>query len=163
MNDIDTGALGASGRFARMEAALDRIELKLDLKADASRVVELESKLTSLDHDLDSVLNGTRVSPRISMAIERLTELEKAHHALVRQLDDLTSGRATSPLSAMYLERFSGMEKSVERLEESESNRAAILASAKEKADAQIMRLSIVVGAATIGNMIFSFIMNGSR
>lgn len=49
MNDVDTGALGPSGRFARIEAALDRIELKLDVKADVVTTAALEGRLAALE------------------------------------------------------------------------------------------------------------------
>lgn len=49
MNDVDTGALGPSGRFARIEAALDRIELKLDVKADVTTTAALEGRLAALE------------------------------------------------------------------------------------------------------------------
>lgn len=124
MNDVDTGALGPSGRFARMEAALDRIELKLDLKADTSRVVELEVK---------------------QQALEQL-------------IADMASGKHISPLSAMYLERFNQMEKSIEKMETEDSNRAAVLLAAKEVADSRYIRLSWVVGGATIFNILVNLI-----
>ncbi len=108
-----------------MEAALDRIELKLDLKADSTRVAALEAK----------------------------------HNALERQFSDMASGKTTTPLGTMYLERFSNMEKSVERLEDNESNRAAVLLAAKDKADAQATRLAMFVGLAVFGNVVFTIVM----
>lgn len=122
MNDVDTGALGASGRFARMEAALDRIELKLDLKADVARVSELETR----------------------------------HVALEKLFNDMATGKVVSPLSALYLERFNQMERTIERMEGEDSNRAAVLASAKAKADDRYSRLTVAVGGATLVNMVLA-------
>lgn len=124
MNDVDTGSLGPSGRFARMEAALERIELKLDLKADLSRVTELESRHVALDHKLSGLIDGT-----------------------------------IQPLrSAEYLRRFEQMESAVDKLEDDESNRQAVLEAAKRTADEKYTRLAWVVGIATIGNLIANFV-----
>jgi len=123
MNDIDTGSLGPSGRFARMEAALERIELKLDLKADLSRVTELEARHVSLDNKLSGLIDGTIQPPR----------------------------------SAEYLRRFEKMEATVDRLEDDESNRQAVLEAAKRTADEKYTRLAWVVGIVTILNLVANF------
>ena len=82
MNDVDTGALGPSGRFARMEAALDRIELKLDLKADASRVTELEVKHVALERYIQDMVSGQVQSPLGQLYMQRFTEMEKSIESL---------------------------------------------------------------------------------
>lgn len=119
---IDTGALGPSGRFARMEAALERIELKLDLKADTTRVVELEAK----------------------------------HNALAESLRRMASGESTTPLSQLYLQRFTEMEKSIEILEQKDSNREAVLATAKSSADSRFALLAWAVGLGTLFNILLA-------
>jgi len=45
----DTGALSSQGRFKRMEEALERIETKLDAKADSIIVVQLEARVLKLE------------------------------------------------------------------------------------------------------------------
>lgn len=124
MNDIDTGSLGPSGRFARMEAALERIELKLDLKADLSRVTELEQRHVTLDNKLSGLIDGTIQPPR----------------------------------ATEYVRRFEKMAESVDRLEDDESNRQAVLESAKRTADEKYIRLAWVVGLTTIANFVVNFI-----
>lgn len=76
-NVNDTGALGPSGRFARMEAALDRIESKLDLKADVSLVAALEARMVLFETKLTGLLTGTNLSPRSEAFIARFEKLEK--------------------------------------------------------------------------------------
>lgn len=58
MTDVDTGALGPSGRFARMEASLERIESKLDLKADVVQVVELKASHEALKQHVNDMVSG---------------------------------------------------------------------------------------------------------
>lgn len=124
MSEIDTGSLGPSGRFARMEAALERIELKLDLKADLSRVTELEARHVALDNKLSGLLDGTIQPPR----------------------------------SAEYLRRFERMEETVDRMDDAESNRQAVIDAAKRSSDEKYSRLAWVVGIATILNLLANFI-----
>jgi len=50
-DETNTGALSAAGRFARMEAALDRIETKLDNKADESEMMIIAGRLIALETD----------------------------------------------------------------------------------------------------------------
>jgi Pyruvate/2-oxoacid:ferredoxin oxidoreductase gamma subunit len=45
----DSGAISPSGRFARMEASLERIETKLDAKADNVEMQDLDKRLTTLE------------------------------------------------------------------------------------------------------------------
>jgi hypothetical protein len=78
MNDVDTGALGPSGRFARMEAALDRIELKLDLKADMTRVVELEARHAALELSISRMVSGETTSPLGQLYLQRFNEMESS-------------------------------------------------------------------------------------
>jgi hypothetical protein len=81
-NGEDTGALGPSGRFARMEAALDRIELKLDLKADNTRVMELEAKHNALEDQIRRMVNGETTSPIGQMYLQRFTDMEASIEAI---------------------------------------------------------------------------------
>ena len=107
-----------------MEAALERIELKLDLKADLVRVTELENRHSALDQRLRGVLDGT---------------IQLAH-------------------LAEYVRRFEKLEVVVDRLEDEESNRQAVIESAKRVADEKYSRLAWVVAAVTIINMVVNFI-----
>lgn len=92
MNDsTDTGALGASGRFARMEAALDRIELKLDLKADVTLVQALELRLASTEALITGLHTGTVSSPRAEALIARFENLEKVVDKMEDQ-DEVAAG-----------------------------------------------------------------------
>lgn len=85
MNDStanDTGALGASGRFARMEAALDRIELKLDLKADVALVQALELRLAQSEQRIADMYSGAAMSPRGVELLNRFENLERTVDSL---------------------------------------------------------------------------------
>lgn len=90
MNDVDTGALGASGRFARMEAALDRIELKLDLKADVARVSELEGRHVALERMVSDMATGRTVSPLSALYLDRFKKMEET----IDKMADEDSNRA---------------------------------------------------------------------
>lgn len=46
---VSDGAISPAGRFMRMEAALERIEQKLDAKADLVRLEALERHITDLE------------------------------------------------------------------------------------------------------------------
>ena len=48
-HEADSGALSPAGRFARMEAALERIESKLDSKADHRLLMDLEVRIGVLE------------------------------------------------------------------------------------------------------------------
>lgn len=90
MSDVDTGALGASGRFARMEAALDRIELKLDLKADQTALAGLEAKHNALETLISDMSTGKIVTPLSAMYLEQFNSLKKS----VEAMEDEDRGRA---------------------------------------------------------------------
>lgn len=96
MNDVDTGALGPSGRFARMEAALDRIELKLDLKADVTRVVQLESRFEAFERQMADYLSGKVMSPLSQTYLSQFKEMEDT----IERLDDEAKARASLLLNA---------------------------------------------------------------
>lgn len=49
MTNGDSGAISPSGRFARMEASLERIETKLDAKADNLLVIDIDKRVTVLE------------------------------------------------------------------------------------------------------------------
>lgn len=49
-----SGALSPSGRFARMEAALERIENKLDQKAEITEVAAIATRVFVLEIDRES-------------------------------------------------------------------------------------------------------------
>lgn len=85
MNELDTGALGPSGRFARMEAALERIENKLDLKADVVRVVAVEARMTTLEQMITDAMTGKTTSALSQLYLTKFGEMEKAIEALERK------------------------------------------------------------------------------
>lgn len=87
MNDTqDDGTILPSGRFARMEAALTRIEEKLDLKADAARVSALESIVDALDKHLTDFTTGRVITPTGAEYLKRFNEMEQNIEVL--QLSD---------------------------------------------------------------------------
>jgi uncharacterized membrane protein YcjF (UPF0283 family) len=70
-----TGGLSAAGRFARMEAALERIEHKLDGKADTILVGRLDERLGILeDHGSREARDALTLA---SSNQQRIIELEK--------------------------------------------------------------------------------------
>jgi hypothetical protein len=74
----DDGTISPSGRFARMEAALDRIEHKLDLKADTARVEALEIVVDGLQKNFNDALSGRTISPQAQDYIRRFAEMERS-------------------------------------------------------------------------------------
>lgn len=74
---LDTGALPASGRFVRMEAALERIEAKLDLKADLARVASVEARQTALEQLLTDMMTGKTTSALGQLYLNKFTDMEK--------------------------------------------------------------------------------------
>lgn len=48
-HEDESGSISPSGRFARMEASLERIESKLDAKADHIEVQEIDRRVTTLE------------------------------------------------------------------------------------------------------------------
>ena len=61
-----------------MEAALDRIEHKLDLKADAARVEALEIVVDGLQKNFNDALSGRTISPQAQDYIRRFAEMERS-------------------------------------------------------------------------------------
>ena len=85
MAEEDTGALPASGRFERMERALERIETKLDAKADAEHVQQLEIRVAAHGREIDSIQHTVNTEARQAFALAttnstRLSALE-THNA----------------------------------------------------------------------------------
>lgn len=78
----DDGTILPSGRFARMEAALDRIERKLDLKADTARVEALESVVDALEKHLTDFTTGRVITPTGAEYLRRFNEMEKGLEVL---------------------------------------------------------------------------------
>jgi hypothetical protein len=78
MTEVNDGSISPSGRFARMEASLDRIELKLDLKADNSKVLELEAKHNALEDQLRRMVTGETTSPMGQLYLKRFTDMEQS-------------------------------------------------------------------------------------
>jgi uncharacterized protein YdcH (DUF465 family) len=104
VNDVDTGAISPSGRFARMEAALERIELKLDLKADSSRVAELEAKHNALEESIRRMVSGETTSPMGQLYLTKFTDMEKSIESL--ELKDLTREAVLQSAKAQVDSRF---------------------------------------------------------
>jgi uncharacterized protein YdcH (DUF465 family) len=107
VNDVDTGAISPSGRFARMEAALDRIELKLDLKADTSRVVELEAKHNALEDSIRRMVSGETTSPMGQLYLQKFVDMEKSIEEL--EAKDLTREAVLQAAKAQVDARFRWM------------------------------------------------------
>ena len=57
---------------------MDRIEMKLDLKADVSLVNEVASRQAAFEQRMDDVMTGKVVSPLSAMYMQRFTDMEKA-------------------------------------------------------------------------------------
>lgn len=74
----DTGSISPSGRFARMEAALDRIESKLDLKADLVRLEALETKQKLFEDHVNDLISGRTMSAQSQEYLRRFTGMEEA-------------------------------------------------------------------------------------
>lgn len=64
----DSGGITPSGRFARMESSLQRIEDKLDSKAEAAEIKVLEQRVTSLER-----IDSNRVAAAEALLAEKLT------------------------------------------------------------------------------------------
>ena len=86
MTSHDDGTITPTGRFARIEDTLNRIESKLDLKADESRVKALETRHEMLSKFVDDVMGGRIVSPMSADYLKRFTDLE--NHVEALQLAD---------------------------------------------------------------------------
>lgn len=67
-DEVGSGSLSPSGRFARMEAALERIENKLDQKADIARVQLAEGRLLELEAGRN---------PLTAIALQRIGDIER--------------------------------------------------------------------------------------
>lgn len=79
----DAGALSSQGRFQRMEEILNRIETKLDTKADVVRLQALEDHVRELEA-------GRIVSPLSQMYLGKFADMEKA----VELLEEREAARA---------------------------------------------------------------------
>lgn len=64
----DSGSITPSGRFARMESSLQRIEDKLDTKAEHAEIKLLEQRVTSLER-----IDSNRVAAAEALLTEKLT------------------------------------------------------------------------------------------
>ena len=61
-----------------MEAALDRIESKLDLKADLVRVSALEAELASFKSNINDLVSGRTMSAQSQEYLKRFVSMEEA-------------------------------------------------------------------------------------
>lgn len=136
-SEHDAGALSSQGRFARMEAALDRIESKLDSKADLATVLALESRMRVLED------SG---SPDAREALSKVNNLSQ-------HLNDIETGRALNPISQQYLQQFNDMRKEISELKQGESNREAVQTAARQTSDDRYRSIMLIVGFATAFNL----------
>lgn len=141
----DDGTINPSGRFARMEAALDRIEHKLDLKADTARVEALEHVVEAVERTVSDALSGRTMTAQGQEYLRRFTEMERS----LAQLERTGSSHAAEALS---LARQN--ESEIEKLQLADSNRHAVAQALEDKADTRYRALLWIVGIATIVNLL---------
>ena len=150
MNDLnEDGTITPSGRFARMEAALNRIEDKLDSKAETARVEALEVTVDNLEARMNDYATGRITTPNTQEYLRRFQAMEQA-------LTDLQ--RHGSPEAQEAVTAVARLGSRIEALELSESNRGAIASALKETADVRYRTLMWVVGLVSILNVIVALI-----
>ena len=83
MNEqIDTGALPASGRFARMEDALARIEGKLDQKVDVKDFARLEGRMSALETTIADAMSGKTTTALSQLYLQQFESMKKSIETL---------------------------------------------------------------------------------
>ena len=141
-NHDDSGTISPAGRFARMEASLDRIEAKLDSKADVADVVALTARVGVLE----------------AVGSPEAQEALKTVKAVQEHLNDLEQGRSQSPQTQLLLSQFNQMGRDIADLKRdkeinvavAEAERKAI----KEVADARYNSLRTMVAVVSVIQML---------
>jgi outer membrane protein TolC len=99
-HEDESGTISPSGRFGRMEASLERIESKLDSKADHVDVQEIEHRLSTLevtDITRTAVVNAQREAAdaryRFMLAIVAFLTIINVGLGIVVALGSIFNGR----------------------------------------------------------------------
>lgn len=102
MTEQDTGALGPSGRFARMEGALERIESKLDQKVDVKDFARLEGRLGALEVSIADAMSGKTTTALGALYMQQFTDMKASIEKLEQDardravLEEAAKGRVDS-------------------------------------------------------------------
>lgn len=112
----ESGAISPAGRFARMEASLDRIESKLDSKADLAVLTALAARVQIIEE------SGT---PEAREALEAVRRLQQ-------HITDTETGRSLTPVAQEYLNRFNQAIVDVAELKRNEITRQAVVEEQKK-------------------------------
>lgn len=141
-DDMETGAISPAGRFARMEASLERIEAKLDAKADLAVHQALALRVEAIE------ATGSP-DAREALAIAKKVE---------SHLQDMETGRSMSPQGMEYLKRFTEMESTIEDLKRRDAIRDAQQetrsSAVREISDARYNSLRTVVAIVAIAQSV---------
>lgn len=133
MDPIDTGALPASGRFERMERALNRIEDKLDSLPTGEAFRSLEHRVAMIESGATPFQTGyIRTVDRLS---NRVDDFE-AHGS--------SQARAAEALAREVHQRVDALEREADRRLGATQDRVD---STKGRYDRMMMGLALVAGA----------------
>lgn len=135
---MDIGGLSSGQRFDRVEAALTRIEAKLDTKADRTELAVALARL-------EAVEQGTHPLARLYL---------RDFEDLQRRVDTLEERGSRNAREAV--EEVRVLHEKVDRLDRASDSRTAIVKAETEKATGRYRLLGAVVGLAAIANTIVS-------
>jgi hypothetical protein len=145
----ESGSISPAGRFARMEAALERIEHKLDLKADQAAVDALEARVLVIEN----------------VGTLKLTDHIADYKRFKEHVSDLETGRVVSAQTAEAMKVFEQHSVDIADLKRDALIKETQIATAKESADAvskaQFAQMKTYVTAISIVSGVAVFISSG--
>jgi hypothetical protein len=139
-HEDDSGAISPSGRFARMEASLNRIEEKLDLKADQAALEALETRVALIE---------TVGTPRVQEAVSSFKRLEQ-------HVNDLETGRVQTPQTQEVMKSFQKALSDIADLKRDALVKDTAITATKESnkaiADARYAQMRTIVTISSVIN-----------